>query len=118
MAKERVQVQGLGDAVPGIQPTIQRAGQYGIQMQKAGRNKLQDLAGALSQVNPVLQQYGALQKQQEQIGLEQAQLVEEQNVIAELKKQKDVDGFSLLATTNRDRAYRDALLKRHINSTM
>jgi hypothetical protein len=118
MARERVQVQGLGDVAPGIQPTIQRAGQYGIQMQKAGTNKLQQLAGALSQINPVLQQYGALQKQQEQIGVEQAALVEEQNVIAELKKQKDVDGFSLLATTNRDRAYRDALLKRHINSTM
>ena len=118
MAKERVQVQGLGDVAPGIQPTIQRAGQYGIQMQKAGTNKLQQLAGALSQINPVLQQYGALQKQQEQIGVEQAALVEEQNVIAELKKQKEVDGFSLLATTNRDRAYRDALLKRHINSTM
>ena len=118
MAKERVQVQGLGDVAPGIQPTIQRAGQYGIQMQKAGTNKLQQLAGALSQINPVLQQYGALQKQQEQIGVEEAALVEEQNVIAELKKQKDVDGFSLLATTNRDRAYRDALLKRHINSTM
>jgi len=118
MARERVQVQGLGDVTPGIQPTIQRAGQYGIQVQKAGRNKLQDLAGALSQINPMLQQYGALQKQQEQIGVEEAKLVEEQNVITELKKQKDVDGFSLLATTNRDRAYRDALLKRHINSTM
>ena len=118
MAKERVQVQGLGDVAPGIQPTIQRAGQYQVQVQKAGTNKLQQLAGALSQINPVLQQYGALQKQQEQIGVEQAALVEEQNVIAELKKQKDVDGFSLLATTNRDRAYRDALLKRHINSTM
>ena len=118
MAKERVQVQGLGDAVPGIQPTIQRGGQYSVQVQRAGRNKLMDLADALGQVNPLLQQYGGLQKQQEQIGLEQAQLVEEQNVIAELKKQKDVDGFSILATTNRDRAYRDALLKRHINSTM
>jgi len=118
MARERVQVQGLGDAVPGIQPTIQRGGQYSVQVQRAGRNKLMDLADALGQVNPLLQQYGGLQKQQEQIGIEQAQLVEEQNVIAELKKQKDVDGFSILATTNRDRAYRDALLKRHINNTM
>jgi hypothetical protein len=66
----------------------------------------------------MLQQYGALQQQQAQIGAEQAALVEEQNIIAELKKKKDVDGFSLLATTNRDRAYRDALLKRHINNTM
>jgi len=77
-----------------------------------------DLADALGQVNPMLQQYGQLQQVQEKIGVERAALVEEQNVIAELKKQKDVDGFSVLATTNRDRAYRDALLKRHINNTM
>ena len=57
MAKERVQVQGLGDAVPGIQPTIQRGGQYSVQVQRAGRNKLMDLADALGQVNPMLQQY-------------------------------------------------------------
>jgi hypothetical protein len=115
---ERVQVQGLGGAVPGISPTIQRGGQYSVQVQQAGRNKLMDLADALGQVNPLLQQYGQLQQVQEKIGVERAALVEEQNVIAELKKQKDVDGFSVLATTNRDRAYRDALLKRHINNTM
>ncbi len=57
MARERVQVQGLGGAVPGISPTIQRAGQYSVQVQRAGRNKLMDLADALGQVNPVLQQY-------------------------------------------------------------
>lgn len=57
MARERVQVQGLGDAVPGISPTIQRGGQYAVQVQQAGRNKLMDLADALGQVNPLLQQY-------------------------------------------------------------
>jgi hypothetical protein len=57
MARERVQVQGLGDAVPGISPTIQRAGQYSVQVQRAGRNKLMDLADALGEVNPLLQQY-------------------------------------------------------------
>jgi hypothetical protein len=57
MARERVQVQGLRGAVPGIQPTIQRAGQYSVQVQRAGRNKLMDLADALGEVNPVLQQY-------------------------------------------------------------
>jgi len=57
MARERVQVQGLGGQVPGISPTIQRAGQYGIQVQRAGRNKLMDLADALGEVNPLLQQY-------------------------------------------------------------
>jgi len=115
---ERVQVQGLGGAVPGIQPTIQRAGQYSVAQVRAPRNKLMDLADALSQVNPILQQYGALQQTQERIGAEQAELIEEQNVIAELKKTKDIGGFSPLARYNRDRAYRDALLKRHINNNM
>ena len=66
MAKERVQVQGLGDVAPGIQPTIQRAGQYGIQVQRAGRNKLMDLADALSQVNPILAQYGQIREFQQE----------------------------------------------------
>ena len=57
MAIERVQVQGLGGAVPGISPTIQRAGQYSIGQVRAGRNKWQDLADALGEVNPILQQY-------------------------------------------------------------
>src|SRR6056300_802133 len=74
MAKERVQVQGLGDVAPGIQPTIQRAGQYGIQMQKAGRNKLMDLADALGQVNPALQAYGQVQKFQYEKGLERGEM--------------------------------------------
>jgi hypothetical protein len=66
MARERVQVQGLGDVAPGIQPTIQRAGQYGIQVQRAGRNKLMDLADALSQVNPILAQYGQIREFQQE----------------------------------------------------
>ena len=74
MAKERVQVQGLGDVAPGIQPTIQRAGQYGIQVQRAGRNKLMDLADALGQVNPALQAYGQVQKFQYEKGLERGEM--------------------------------------------
>ena len=120
MARERVQVQGLGGQVPGISPTIQRAGQYGIQVQRAGRNKLMDLADALGEVNPLLQQYGQLQKQQEQIGVERAEALEEQQVQAELKKlsDKDISGFHPLALYNRERAYRDVLLKRVINNTV
>ena len=109
--------------VPSIQPTVGGLGQYPVGQRRAAavpvpRSKALDLADSINAFMGVAKSYGALQKQQEQIGIEQAQLVEEQNVIAELKKQKDVDGFSILATTNRDRAYRDALLKRHINSTM
>ena len=109
--------------VPGIQPTVGGLGQYSVGQRRAAavpvpRSKALDLADTLNAFMGVAKSYGGLQKQQEQIGLEQAQLVEEQNIVAELKKQKDVDGFSILATTNRDRAYRDALLKRHINNTM
>ena len=109
--------------VPGIQPTVGGLGQYSVGQCRAAavpvpRSKALDLADTLNAFMGVAKSYGGLQKQQEQIGLEQAQLVEEQNIVAELKKQKDVDGFSILATTNRDRAYRDALLKRHINNTM
>ena len=70
MAKERVQVQGLGGAVPGIQPTIQRAGQYSVAQVRAPRNKLMDLADALGQVNPALQAYGQVQEFQFQEGAE------------------------------------------------
>ncbi len=59
---ERVQVQGLGGAVPGISPTIQRGGQYAVQVQRAGRNKLMDLADALSQVNPLLAEFGNVRR--------------------------------------------------------
>jgi hypothetical protein len=71
---ERVQVQGLGGAVPGISPTIQRGGQYAVQVQQAGRNKLMDLADALGQVNPMLQQYGQVRRlqQERQKSLEEA----------------------------------------------
>ena len=69
---ERVQVQGLGGQVPGIQPTIQRAGQYSVGQRRAGRNKLMDLADALSQVNPILQQYGNIRRvEQERQRVEQ-----------------------------------------------
>jgi len=74
MAKERVQVQGLGGAVPGISPTIQRGGQYSVQVQQAGRNKLMDLADALGQVNPMLQQYGQVQKIQFEKGAERGEM--------------------------------------------
>ena len=109
--------------VPGIQPTVGGLGQYSVGQRRAAavpvpRSKALDLSDTINAFMGVAKSYGGLQKQQEQIGLEQAQLVEEQNIVAELKKQKDVDGFSPLATTNRDRAYRDSLLKRHINNTM
>jgi hypothetical protein len=86
MARERVQVQGLGDVAPGIQPTIQRAGQYGIQVQRAGRNKLMDLADALSQVNPTLQQYIGVAEQEAEMFEEELARKSPEEVQAMLKQ--------------------------------
>ena len=75
---ERVQVQGLGDAVPGIQPTIQRAGQYSVGQRRAGRNKLMDLADALSQVNPILSQYGNIRRLEQERQKAEAEALEKE----------------------------------------
>lgn len=56
---KRVQVADLPDA-PKLQPTIRSGGQYTVAVQQAGRNKLMDLADALSKVNPILKEYGAI----------------------------------------------------------
>ena len=80
MAKERVQVQGLGGAVPGIQPTIQRAGQYAVAQVRAApvhvpqSNKLLDLAGALNTSLDIVQQYGQLKKFEFKEGQERGEL--------------------------------------------
>jgi hypothetical protein len=71
MAKERVQVQGLGDVAPGIQPTIQRAGQYAVAQVRAApvpvpRSKLLDLADALGTSFELVQQYGKLRQIQKE----------------------------------------------------
>tara|TARA_R110001632_G_scaffold35923_1_gene90674 strand:- start:9903 stop:12179 length:2277 start_codon:yes stop_codon:yes gene_type:complete len=117
MAKQRVQVQGLGEA-PTVQPVDLPSFQYGITQRKAGTNKLLQLADDLQKVGMIGKQYSQLQGIQDKIGAEQAEAVAEQDIINEVKNLKDVDRFSILATSNRDRAYRDALLKRHVNNTL
>ena len=57
----RVQVADLAQA-PNLQPTISAGGRYTVQVQQAGKNKWNDLAEALSQVNPALREYGAIQQ--------------------------------------------------------
>ena len=54
----RVQTQLLPEA-PNLQPTISAGGRYTVQVQQAGKNKWNDLADALSQVNPALRNYAA-----------------------------------------------------------
>lgn len=80
MAKERVQVQGLGDVAPSIQPTIQRAGQYAVAQVRAApvpvpkSNKLLDLAGALGTSLDIVQQYGKLKEFEFKKGMERGEM--------------------------------------------
>jgi hypothetical protein len=91
MAKERVQVQGLGDVVPGIQPTIQRAGQYAVAQVRAApvpvpRSKLLDLADTLKVGQDLLQQYGMAAEQEAQMFEEELSRKSPEEVQAMLKK--------------------------------
>ena len=91
MAKERVQVQGLGDVAPGIQPTIQRAGQYAVAQVRAApvpvpRSKLLDLADTLKVGQDLLQQYGLAAEQEAQMFEEELSRKSPEEVQAMLKK--------------------------------
>jgi hypothetical protein len=91
MAKERVQVQGLGDVVPGIQPTIQRAGQYAVAQVRAApvpvpRSKLLDLADTLKVGQDLLQQYGLAAKQEAEMFEEELSRKSPEEIQAMLKK--------------------------------
>jgi hypothetical protein len=88
---KRVQVADLPDA-PKLQPTIRSGGQYTVAVQQAGRNKLMDLADALSKVNPILQQYGAIQKAEREYQREQGELFameSPEKAMATLEAQRD-----------------------------
>ena len=74
---ERVQVQGLGEA-PTVQPVDLPGFQYGIGQRRAGRNKLMDLADALSQVNPILQQYGNIRRVEQERQKAEAEALEKE----------------------------------------
>jgi len=79
MAKERVQVQGLGDVAPGITPTIQRAGQYSVAQLRAApvqapRSKLLDLAEALGTSMEIVGQYGKLKEFEFKKGQERGEM--------------------------------------------
>lgn len=66
----RVQVRNLPDA-PQLQTTVQSGGNYGIAVQQVGRNKLMDLADALSTVNPMLKDYSIATKLRKDALMEQ-----------------------------------------------
>ena len=70
MAKERVQVQGLGRQTPSIRPTIQGVGSFNIATPTAPMppvpqsNKLIELANTLKASQGLLQQYGMAAEQE------------------------------------------------------
>jgi len=113
MAKQRVQVQDLPDA-PKLQATVQSGGQYGVAVQQVGRNSLLDLADSLKLTNKAGQAYGALGEVQGQIGAEQALTVSDADLLEEIRK-TEPDTF---LTIQRNKAFRNTLLKRAVNNNL
>jgi hypothetical protein len=115
----RVQVQDLPDA-PGLQPTVRSGGQYGVAVQQAGRNKLMDLADALSTVNPMLKDYAGIQRVQGAIGEQDAMKVSDADVMGQIKGSRSSGGSlsQALGIENRNRAFRNTLIKRAVNNDL
>jgi len=84
----RVQVADLAQA-PNLQPTISAGGRYTVQVQQAGKNKWNDLADALSQVNPALREFTAAQKLEAEIFANEQLQRKPEEVLADLKKQAE-----------------------------
>jgi len=115
----RVQVQDLPGA-PGLQPTVRSGGQYGVAVQQAGRNKLMDLADALSTVNPMLKDYAGIQRVQGAIGEQDAMKVSDADVMGQIKGSRSSGGSlsQALGIENRNRAFRNTLIKRAVNNDL
>ena len=111
--KQRLQVQDLADA-PNLQATIQSGGNYRVAVQQAGDNKMLQLARSLEKVNPMLRDYAAIQDIQSDIGTKKALAVDDTQVMEELKNS---DPGSFL-TAQRQKAFRNTLLKRSINNDL
>jgi len=109
----RVQVRDLPDA-PQLQATVQSGGNYGVAVQQAGRNKLMDLADTLSGFNTALKEYGALGQVQGQIGAQEALTVSDADVLEEIRKTEPDTFLSI----QRNKAYRNTLLKRAVSNNL
>ena len=115
MAKQRVQVQGVGEA-PVVAPVALPGFNYGIAQRKAGTNNLLQLAGNLEQVGLITKGYAGIvqQQQQREQALERGkaaqfkeQQIEEQRRQAEAERQ----------LAKQQRIHED-MLKNHINTDM
>lgn len=109
----RVQVRDLPDA-PQLQATVQSGGNFGVAVQQAGRNKLMDLADTLSGFNTALKEYGALGQVQGQIGEQEALTVSDADVLEAIRKTEPDTFLSI----QRNKAYRNTLLKRAVNNNL
>lgn len=89
MPKQRVQVQGLGEA-PTVQPVDLPGFQFGIAQRQAGSNKLLQLADSFNKLGKITTQYGAIRQQEvaRDIELEKAQAAQFQ------EEQREQDKFN------------------------
>lgn len=122
MAKQRVQVQGVGEA-PVVAPVALPGFQYGIAQRKAGTNNLLQLAGNLEQVGLITKGYAGIvqQQQQREQALERGkaaqfkeQQIEEQRRQAEAER-RQAEAERQLAKQQR---IHEDMLKNHINTDM
>jgi len=97
--KQRVQVQGLGEA-PSIKPVGLPSFQYGTAQRQAGTNKLLDLATGFQQLGKITTQYAGIRQQEltRDIELEKAQAAQFQ------EEQREQEKFD------------QVLLKQHLNT--
>ena len=116
---QRVQVQDLPDA-PGLQPTVRSGGQYSVAVQQAGSNKMMDLAASLSKINPMLQNYAGIQRVQGAIGEQDAMKVSDADIVGQIKGSRSSGGSlsQALGIENRNRAFRNTLIKRAVNNDL
>lgn len=116
---QRVQVQDLPDA-PGLQPTVRSGGQYGVAVQQAGSNKMMDLAASLSKINPMLENYAGIARIETAIGQDEALKVSDADVMDKIKGSRSSGGSlsQALGIENRNRAFRNTLIKRAVNNDL
>ena len=97
--KQRVQVQGLGEA-PSIKPVDLPGFQHSIAQRQAGTNKLLDLASGFQQLGKITTQYAGIRQQEltRDIELEKAQAAQFQ------EEQREQEKFD------------QVLLKQHLNT--
>lgn len=114
---QRVQVQDLADA-PKLQATIQSGGQYNVAVQRAGSNKMLELADALSKINPMLRDATSVMRMRREDqtleGEKQASLISDAEIFNELKKTDP----GTWRTAIRNKAFTNTLLKRAINNDL